>query len=303
MKFWILIAALFILTPALWVGAYLFHSKSTVGVVLVDECRQEYGKIITDGFNQYYGNYFKARLLPARFYASDVKTKNGAYLNSDFFRFGKSKELKIKYDVDIILYCTDHHIKDWDKWGMGLWGQADTDSGSALMTVKYWMKDPQKDIKLQRMALHEVFHLYGYIHNKWDWSGIMQYAQNIGKIKLCRYYEAQLPIRSMVYKIGFGRPFHFATFITDLAFSLTLIPAFIAIALVLFHIFSNLTKNKKPTYLLVILNVIQSLYLSIKLNGTWYLLAIPVALMVLFHTIQYGFQKSRGISSGFIIFR
>lgn len=288
------------LTPALWVGAYLFHPKAIVGVVLVDHCGAEYGKIAAEGFNRHYGDYFDARILPVRFDASGVKTKNGALLNSDFFTLGKPGELMREYGLDIVLFLTDHRLRDGAF--MGLWGQADTISGSAIQTVKYWMKDPSKDVKLHHLTLHEVFHLLGYTHNRWDLSGIMQYALNIETIELCPYYRAQLPIRMIVFKQGFGHTFHYAILLTAMMFSLVLLPAFIAVELVFLRIFSRRNASRKPTQLMVWLNVLLAFLLSMFLNGYWYHLAIPVVAMAFIHSAYdvyfQKWDKKKRISGG-----
>lgn len=288
-KPWVFIVSIFMLTPVLWIGAYLFYPKAIVGVVLVDQCRTEYGEIVTQGFNRYYGDYFDAKILPVRFNAAKVKTKRKAFLNSDFFTLGRPAQLMKEYGLDIVLFLTDHPLRDGDF--MGLWGQADTRTGSVILTVKYWMNNPSKDIKLQHLALHETFHLLGYPHNKWDLSGIMQYALNTEAVELCPYYRAQLPIRMLTFEQGFGHPFQYAVLLTALMFSMILLPAYIAVELTFLRIFSIRKSSIKPTKSMAYLNVLLAFLLSITLNGFWYHLMIPVALLAFIHSIHYIYLK------------
>jgi len=290
MKFWHLAVFLLLLTPVMWVGAILFHPKAKVGVVLVDDCRAEIGEVVAKGFAQHYGKYFHAEVLPQRFDAFKVRTKSGIYLNSDFFRMGNAAQLKRQSQVNIILFITAHPINDWDEGGGGgVWGQADTKTGSALMTVKYWMKLPHGHLRMQVLGLHEVMHLLGYVHNPWDNSGIMQYAANIEAKRLCSFYEAQLPVRIMIYKWGFGHSFNTAVMITAFGFSFVLLPFFIAVELILVRIFSGHKESRDPTKLMIFSNIVLAVALSMWMNGAWYLLTVPLALMLFFHLVHYGY--------------
>lgn len=58
------IVLLLVATPALWLGAYMFHPRVEVGIVLVDDCGEHLGEVAAEAF-KHYGEYFSARVLPA----------------------------------------------------------------------------------------------------------------------------------------------------------------------------------------------------------------------------------------------
>lgn len=286
----VLVLILFLLTPALWTGAFLFHPKVKVGVVMVDDCEVHHGITAMNGFDNY-EDFFEATMIPERFNASNVRIQDGDYLNSDFFKLGEPEKLQKKYGVDVILFVTDHPIRNWDEEGMGVWGQANSVTGSALMTVLHFNKGTHENrMVIEHIALHEVFHLLGYTHNRFDHSGIMQYGTNPFSRKLCPMYELQLPIRVCVYKLGLGMSFPIATLLTTSFFALVLVPMYAATELLIFNYFNTRRGVKKPTRVLIFLGILES-FIVVIMVGAIIWLVIPVLIQFYFHLFVYFFSK------------
>jgi hypothetical protein len=93
------------------------------------------------------------------------------------------------------------------------------------MTTIYFKNDSKK---LPSIAQHEIFHLFGYLHNPINQNGIMQY-KNLDETKLSKYYEHQLPIRIFVKQ--FITNGHFSTnyFIINLILIIILYPMFLGL--------------------------------------------------------------------------
>jgi len=291
-RFAVLIISLLVLTPMLWLGADLFHPKATVGVVLVDQCEEHLGRIAADAFD-HYDDYFNSEILPVRFNSSEVRVRDGFRLNSDFFRLGDPQGLREKYDVDLILFVTDKSIKNWDGGGGGVWGQANLPSGSALMTVKPWMNDLKNySVTIKHVALHEVFHLLGYIHNNWDRSGIMQYASNIQSLDLCPYYEAQLPVRITTYKLGIGLDFRIGSLLVNSTWALAVMPAFLAAELLVYRFYKRLKGKRTTSKVLIPLCCLQAFVLLTTTVGAYYTLAFPLIFFLFFHHLYYLYYKT-----------
>jgi hypothetical protein len=288
-RFIALIIALILLTPILWLGAYLAHPKAKIGIIMVDQCEEHLGEIAVEAFD-HYGDYFEAEILPERFDASEVRIKDSAYLNSDFFKLGETSRLKKQYDVDMILFVTDHLIKNWDGNGAGIWGQANLQTGSALMTMAPWRNTlPNSSIIIKHVALHEIFHLLGYTHNRWNRNGIMQYAMNAHTLDLCPYYEIQLPVRIITYKLGIGLNFKIGSLLVGLTWALVLMPAFTAAELVIYKIYKKLEGKRTSSKVLIPLSCLQAFILSTTTVGAYYTLLFPLVFFLFFHHLYYAY--------------
>ncbi len=285
------IAILFLTTPLILVSAALFHPETHVGVVLVDDCEVRYGVLAQDAFD-HYGDYFDAQLLPVRVNASSVRVRNGSYLNSDIFIAGDAERLRREYDLDLVLFVTDHPIRNWDEDGYAVWGEADPKHGAALMTVAMAMTNTSgDDAFIQHTALHEVLHLYGYMHNQWDRSGIMQYATNRNRLDLSFYYEFQLPVRSIVYRWLIGSSFGTTAFVTNILFTAVLVPALVAAELALSRLYERrIAHRKQPRFILGVNFVVGATILTIFV-GAFYQLAILAVFLIFPHHLESVYQK------------
>jgi hypothetical protein len=251
MKRLILIALILILiSPLVLLISHAVHPEFSVGIVLVDDIDQYYGNITKKGFEEY-DDYFSAKILPIRFNASEVRKEYKYYLNSDFFKLGNPENLQDEYQVDIILFVTEYRINNWDEDGGAFYGQANTETNSVLMTVHYFNSTSSFDNKvLQHTAVHEVFHIFGYVHNGQDKSGIMQYNSNYEVMELSSFYELQLPIRSIGVKIFPGMSFYFARIAYGMLFSAVLIPFFLGLSLITTEFYNFIfTREKQSKFL------------------------------------------------------
>ena len=285
-----IIFILFLLTPLCLIGTFIFHPKVEVGIVLVDQCEERFGITAAGAFDQY-PEYFNANVLPVRFNASSVRVRDGYYLNSDFFRLGQVEELREQYNVDVILFVTDHRIQDWDRTLHSLWGEADTVTGSALITVYRWKENcTQHALRIQQFALHEVFHLIGYTHNDWDRSGIMQPVLMTDDMTLSPYYELQLPSRVLSYKSLLGQRFAAFCIINSMFFATLLLPALIAVELVFYTFFESRINHRRPAIIIAGLNLLIGYGLLILVNGAYYNLTFPVIFMAFMHHFHYTYH-------------
>ncbi len=315
-KLCIAIAALMLLSGIVYGVAYVAHPEIKVGIVMVDDIDPYFEDVIADGF-LVYDDYFDAKVLPYRFNASEVQIKDELYLNSDFFKLGEPEDLREKYDVDLILFVTDHRISNWDEDGRGRWGQADTESGSAVMTITVFKTATEDDDKkLQAIAVHEVFHLLGYRHNKQDDSGVMQYGLFSGNSKLAPYFEFQLPLRACVYKLGIGYEPKIAYAIDGFLVSLALAPMLVAMDLMVMLAYSKIEeqgangidaegrddkrsekrgdkKEKKGKYHPLVITlasaIVGAALVTFYVYSFLYLLS-PILFMVFFHHMYYLFE-------------
>ena len=131
--------AIFLILPTLINGSVIkFHSRVKVGLVLVDDMNMTFAVSAKEGFD-HHGEYFNAKIIEDyRLNSSNIRVKNLYLLNGDFHNDTLSRELRRKYDVDVILYITDKLILNWDDpYPKGYWGQASLETSSAVMTLYY----------------------------------------------------------------------------------------------------------------------------------------------------------------------
>jgi len=297
-RFTALVVFLVLLTPTLWLGAYFFHPKAKIGIVMVDDCEEHLGEIAVQAFD-HYEDYFDAEILPERFDASDVRIKDMFYLNSDFFKLGDTSRLREQYDVDMILFVTDHIIKNWDEGGGGIWGEADPPTASALMTVAPWKNNlTSHTVTIEHVALHEIFHLLGYTHNRWDRTGLMQYALNLKTLDLCPYYGLQLPVRIITYRFGIGLDFKIGSLLVGMTWALVLMPTFLAIELMVHRFYKNLKGKRTSTKVLIPLSCLQAFVLLTTTVGAFYTLVFPLIFFLFFHHLYYVYYRFKDNRKG-----
>jgi len=286
-KFIIVLIVLLLLTPALWSGLYLMHPKATVGIVLVDDCPAWGAEAAAEGL-ACYDDYFVSELLPERFNSSGVRVKEGFTLNSDYFKLGRPGELRERYGVDIILFVTDNCIRNWDEDGGGVWGQADVESGAALMTILPWYNDtPANRPFVRHLALHEVMHLMGYPHNGLDPTDMMQYGGNLDVFVLSPAYEVQLPLRVCIYSYLFGLQFDVVVLLTNVAFSLLLLPWLIATGMTAHALYRRFGGARVPSRVLPAICVVVGFFMISADHDALWVLALPPLLMLFSYQAWY----------------
>ena len=252
---YLILLTVFLILPTIINGLVIsFHPRVKVGIVLVDDLNMTYARSVKEGFD-HHGDYFKAKIIEDyRLNSSNIRMKNLNLLNGDFHNGSLSRELRRKYDVDVILYITDKPILNWDDpEPKGYWGQANLKTSSAVMTVHHHMNNTPYEIRRrQATGVHEIGHLVGLIHPPRPQTAddIMIYADRNASLEFNSYYRATLPFHLMVYKLGHGYHFgqggvgHNMLLIKALA-DLFFLPYFIGTAILLLHIFNFLNKLER----------------------------------------------------------
>jgi len=287
-------ALLLILSGLLYLLLLVQHPVIEVGIVLVDDLDGEIGLLIDEGFDGY-GDYFDSRVLAQRFNSSNVSSDGTFLLNSDFFEQCPLSKIKEEEDVDIVLIITSEMIRNWDSNGKGLWGEAESEQGAALMTIHYWTFPTREHVpRWQHIAVHEVFHLLGYVHNPWDRSGVMQYAENVDTKELCPYYEFQLPVRSTFYGLYDGLSFRMTVFLFNVSVVILLMPVVLAEEMLIRRFDGRyLSRRKVPVWLsgMVLLGGAMLLFSII---GSFMVFVVTALFSLLLHLTYYFLKSSKG---------
>ncbi len=281
-----------LLIPTLFhVGVHLFHPELKVGIVLMDDTEPIWGELARQGFENY-DDHFEAEVLDHRFYSNDVERRGDTMLMSDIFKFGDGPRLREIYGMDAILFVCNGSINDWDEEGLGVWGKADTETGSAVMTVApFSSRSEHHDKVIKHIALHEVLHLLGYPHNPWDTSGIMQYARNIESLDLCPMFEAQLSLRTVMYQYGIGLSFREAIVVHNIAIVVSILPAYMAVDMMLLFYFNSKSKGwKHPLWLTPVSALCTMLVLLFLIHALFHLF-IPLIFIIGLHGVQFGWMS------------
>lgn len=284
--------SLTLLPPIIWLGFDMLHPKAIVGVMLVDDCPAWAASTAMEGL-EHYGEYFEGRILPETFNSSGVKREQNTTLNSDYFKLGKPGELKEKYDVDIILFVTKNAICNWDEDRGGIWGQADLKTGAALMSINAFNNDTALNRAfIQNVALHEVLHLLGYPHNVVDEADIMRYGGDPHAMDLSPLYELQLPVRVTLCNLWFGIEFKFVMLLANIIFSLLILPWFAVVGAAIHVIYGHTKRSRKPTRVLLALCLILSFFIISVNSGAFWVLGLPLLVMVFSYQIWYIYHRS-----------
>jgi hypothetical protein len=202
-----------------------FPEKIRVGVVLTNDDLVEEGEIAKRGLNDFH-DIFTAKVVDTRFNESDVRVKNGSYLTDDYFDSSFSREIRDIYNVDIVLIITEKLIDNWLGDGMAAWGQADTKSGVALLTISPTHgNESLSENYIIPVSRHEVLHILGYHHPQDYRRCLMEYA-SLEK-ELCGEYELVLPYHVALWRLGAGQEPGRATFLIRASFLLLFSPLFV----------------------------------------------------------------------------
>ncbi|MGA1820271.1 MAG: hypothetical protein ACMUHU_04595 [Thermoplasmatota archaeon] len=280
-------ALLLVLSSLLYLLMLVQHPVIEVGIVLSDDLDRETGLLIDEGFDVY-GEYLDSRLLDHRFNSTNVSSDGTFLLNSDFFGQCPIDKIREDEDVDVVLIVTSEMIRNWDGNGKALWGEAENEKGAALITIHYWASPTKENVtRWRHIAVHEVFHLLGYVHNRWDRSGVMQYAGNVDTTELCPYYEFQLPIRTVFYHPFEGLSFRMTVFLMNMAVVFLLMPAVLLEEMVVRRFDERyLSRKKVPLWLsgLVLLGGAAVLFSII---GSFMVFPVILLFSLVLHLVHY----------------
>ncbi|MGA1794150.1 MAG: hypothetical protein ACMUHM_09375 [Thermoplasmatota archaeon] len=285
-------ALLLVLSTLLYLLMLVQHPQISVGIVLADDLDREIGLHIDDGFGEY-GDYFDSRVLDYRFNSSNVSSDGTFLLNSDFFKQCPLREIKEEHDVDVVLIVTSEMIRNWDSNGKALWGEAENEKGAALMTIHYWTSPTKENVtRWQHIAVHEVFHLLGYVHNRWDTSGVMQYAKNVDTTELCPYYEFQLPVRSTFYFPFEGLSFRMTVFLMNITVVILLMPAVLVEEMVIRRFDERYISQKRVPVWLSGMVLFGGAVVLFSIIGSFMVFAVTLLFSLVLHLMYY-FLKTK----------
>lgn len=286
----VLFVILVLITPTVLLLAKASHPQFKIGIVLVDGCDEYYANLSITGYREY-DDFFEAQLLPVRFNASEVRVKDNNYLNSDFFRKGQPETLAQAYHVDIIIFVTDHYIKNWDSNGLGVSGEADPETSSALVSVaSYTNHTATNNRVIQHIAIHEVMHLLGYTHSRWSDDGLMLYARNTETIRLNGFNEFQLPLRAWTFMLTAGISFSQLVILSYAIFVLALLPSYYAFELTIFKAYRRLQAGRPPPRYIVWFGTIESFLVLMIFRESFYFLFVPMVFMLFFHQYDHMYE-------------
>jgi hypothetical protein len=236
---------LLVLIPTIMSGMVLaFHGKISVGIVLEEGVDPRFAEDASDGL-LIHGDYFEPRILDERFNSSEVRTRGAFYLSKDFNDPEFSREVRQKHGVHVILVITDRRLRNWiDNPGVA-WGEADTRSASAVMTVHaFEVKNRVNKIHIMHTAIHEVSHLLGYLHEKADMNCVMQYAENGLNYSFKHGFE--LPYRAAATPLALEKDTWASLFIIKAVITLIFIQYVMAVLLLFRMVFSRFGKAFSP---------------------------------------------------------
>jgi predicted Zn-dependent protease len=251
------------------------HGTMKVGIVLVDDCDEKFAVYAKEGLDRY-DDYFATELLEYRLNASHIRIVSDVYMADEFNAPSNTKILRERFDVDYILFITDHPIGGELERLYSYWGKANTASNSAIMTVWFYMPTEEYDWTekdwrgwdrqyTQAVAVHEVSHLLGYKHDIYDDKCVMMFGGL--DPTYCAHHEFELPYRTTLAPLGFEKDFHVASFIINSALALIFLPYIIAFAIVLHLIFTqHLYKRKVAAWPTVATNSVLPYFVLVVAN-------------------------------------
>jgi hypothetical protein len=239
---------LLVLVPTILSGIVMaFHGKISVGIVLEEGVDQRFADDASDGL-LIHGDYFEPRILDERFDSSEVRTRGEYYLSKDFNDPGFSKKMREKHGVHIILVITDRQLRDWIEHPLVIWGEADTRSASAVMTVyAHEVENKVNKIYIMHTAVHEVSHLLGYLHEKVEMNSVMRPVGNGLNYTFKQGFE--LPFRVVATPLAVEKDTWASLFIIKAIMTLIFIPYVMAVLLLFRMTFSRFGKAFSPVML------------------------------------------------------
>jgi hypothetical protein len=264
---------------------WAFHGEIRVGVVLEEGVDPKFAEWASDGF-RLYDDYFEPIILPDRFDSSGVRKQNNCSLTKDFNDPAFSSEMRTAHSVHVILTITDDIIWNWVDNPGAIWGEADPGSASAVMTVNGYANGTASDkVHVMSLALHEVLHLLGYLHDGLDNGSVMQYAGN--GLNFTFYQAGGLPHRVTVAPMVLGSSRWAVLFSINATVTMAFIPFVIATFFSARTLISKRFERYKPTLPRIGSDASISFFLmmiaSSVLLGALYALAIVFLINLLLH--------------------
>jgi hypothetical protein len=263
----ILIMALLLVPTVFVIYSTHFPEVIRVGVILAHDDLEEAGEIAKNGLNDFHG-IFSASMLDTRFNEDEVRVQHGSYLTDDYLNKKFADGIRSDYDVDIVLIITDKLINNWLGNGLARWGQADTESGVALLTISpVYMNTNQTEDYIISVSRHEILHILGYHHPNDDRRCLMEYA-SLEK-ELCGEYEMVLPYHVALWRLGSGQEPARATFLIRATLLLFISPLFILAILMAQILFKRFIYRKAQIHQNPLVYGIGALYITLILAAAF----------------------------------
>ncbi len=275
---------------------WAFHGEIRVGIVLEEGVDPKFADWAGEGF-LLYDDYFEPVVLPDRFDSSGVRVLNNCSLTKDFNDPGFSGAMREKHGVHVVLTITDDVIWNWIDNPRAIWGEADPGSASAVMTVNgYFNGTAQDRVHVMSLALHEVLHLLGYLHDGLDRTSVMQYAGN--GLNFTFYQAIELPQRVTVAPMVLGGSRWTVLFSINASVTLMFLPFVTAFFIGSRALISRKYERQRPTLLKTGSDVSISFFLmmvaSSVLLGVLYALMIVFLVNLLFHLARNVVESTSG---------
>jgi hypothetical protein len=285
------IVFLLLTPPMIYTGAFLFHPTVKVGIVGDIYCDEFHLNTSRDAFD-IYPDCFEAIILPITFNVSNAAAPSGEYFPGDILEFMDPEALIKEFGVDVILFVINVSLIDNEDNNRAKGGKAYTSYSSAIISVDPYSYECDDNVWfIKHLAIHEVFHLLGYVHDKWNRNGVMDSPENLEDTRLNYFYEFQLPVRLWIYKCGLGQPFYRAAFATSFLFMALWIPYFIGVELLLYESYKKGMKGKTLPFPVLLMGLTSSAKLMGTMYDAFWFLAAPMVLMLYIHQFHYTYEK------------
>ncbi len=288
------------------------HPTFNVGIILTEEAPEYLADITLSGFEESYTDYFKASLIDRRLSINNINTSDSTdsnyntvmknnvevnayhistntsyYLNSDFFKEIYNQNFT-NDSYDYYLVITSLPIKDWDKGGYGVYGEANPEYSTTLSSTYYFMdKTNFSNNSIKQTGVHENLHMLGYLHNPFNKNGIMQYIPKSTTLNLISYYEVQLPIRAHVANLLGPIKFNKLAYITQSIWFLFVLPIILLIEMLLDFITQKITKKKRIPRIVSFGSIIFGSALLFFYNYSILLFGLPIVVMLSVHAVYW----------------
>jgi hypothetical protein len=274
-----LIIVLLLIPTIFTIYSTQFRGKIKVGIALTSDDLYEDGEIAKASLNRFH-EVFSAKIVDTNFNESNVRTKNGSYLTDDYFDHDFGNAIRKKHNVDIVVIITNKSINNWLGNGLAAWGQADTETGIALMTVSpVFGREYLSENYIISTTRHEVLHLLGYHHPHDNRKCLMEYA-SLEK-DLCHEYQLVLSYHAALWKIGLGQEPGRATFFIRASLLLLLSPLFVVTILILQFLFKKYIYQRNQIDQNPLVLGIGGLYITILLETAFVAPVYPQIILLL----------------------
>ena len=283
---YLLVALLLLCPPLVYTGAYLYHPKVKVGIVIDEGCESKQAEICREAFD-IYPSCFEAKVLPTTFRLPS----GGECYSNVVLDLAKPVEIRKEFDVDLVILLINRSLVASKEDDRDIGGKADTLTGAGIVSVSMFLSNTEYDRnRIKHITLHETFHLLGYLHDRWDRRCVMNIPKCKEECRLSYFYEYQLPVRLWTYKLGIGRPFNQAAFITAFINFALAIPYFIGVELVLYTAYKKAMKGRGlPTIWLLGALTACALMMGTMFDACWFIFG-PLALMAFVHQYHYTYE-------------